>query len=75
MKFSPGMGNIWWREGKFFPIGAISIIVDPIYNSTLWNYSVWDLNFIIWVICFVMIELFIAKLNEILFSNKDANGL
>ena len=65
IEFSPGMGNIWWREGKFFPIGAVSMIVDPVYNLTLWNYSVWDLNFIIWLMFFIIIELFIAKLNEI----------
>ena len=40
IEFSPGMGNIWWRENRLFPMGAVSILVNPLYNITLWNPSV-----------------------------------
>ena len=62
IEFSPGMGNIWWREKKLFLTGAISMLVNPLHDTTLWNPSLWDLNFIVWLISFAFMDLSTKKL-------------
>ncbi len=62
IEFSPGMGNIWWREKRLFLTGAISMLVNPLHDMTLWNPSLWDLNFIVWLISFAFIDLSIKNL-------------
>ena len=29
IQFSPTMGNIWWRNEKFMPMGAVNVILYP----------------------------------------------
>ena len=61
IEFSPGMGNIWWRDNKLFLAGAVSMFVNPLHNTTLWSPSLWDLNFIVWLIGFAFIDLSIKN--------------
>lgn len=64
IEFSPGMGNIWWRDNKLFLTGAVSMLTEPLYNKTLWSPYLWDLNFVVWCVVFALISLSIRKLND-----------
>ena len=50
VQFSPQMGNIWWRNDYFSPLGAIKIIVYPLYEIKMWNIEFWDINYFIWLL-------------------------
>ena len=64
IEFSPGMGNIWWRDNKLFLTGAVSMLTEPLYNKTLWSPYLWDLNFVVWCVVFALISLSVRKLND-----------
>lgn len=50
IQFSPGMGNIWYRNNEYFsPMGAVHVILFPLQNIQMWLPNMWDLNYIIWV--------------------------
>ena len=49
VQFSPQMGNIWWRNDYFSPLGAIKIIAYPLYEIKMWNTEFWDINYFIWL--------------------------
>ena len=56
VQFSPGMGNIWYRNDEYFsPMGAINMIFAPFYVSHLWLPEFWDINFVIWSFLYVSI--------------------
>ena len=63
IEFSPGMGNIWWREKRLFLTGAVSMLAEPLYNKTIWSPYLWDLNFVVWCVVFALISLSVRKLN------------
>ena len=73
VQFSPQMGNIWWRNDYFSPMGAIKIIVYPLYEIKMWNMEFWDINYFIWLLFGVIIN-FIINLNDILYINGNGNG-
>jgi hypothetical protein len=62
---SPGMGNIWWRNGKFNPGGIIVFLTSPLYQSFLWYPSLWIHNWLIVVGTSVSIGLLISYFNLI----------
>lgn len=70
VQFSPQIGNIWWRNDYFSPMGAIKIIVYPLYEIKMWNVEFWDINYFIWVL-FGVIIYFIINLNDILYINEN----
>jgi len=56
IQFSPGMGNIWYRNGEYFsPMGAIKMIFYPLYSVEMWRFEMWDLNFFIWILSFICV--------------------
>jgi len=73
VQFSPQIGNIWWRNDYFSPMGAIKIIVYPLYEIKMWNIEFWDINYFIWLLFGVIIN-FIINLNDILYINENGNG-
>jgi|TARA_B110000285_G_C14642262_1_gene388149 hypothetical protein len=73
VQFSPQIGNIWWRNDYFSPMGAIKIIVYPLYEIKMWNMEFWDINYFIWLLFGVIIN-FIINLNDILYINENGNG-
>ena len=50
VQFSPQMGNIWWRNNYFSPLGVIKIIAYPLYEIKMWNIEFWDINYFIWLL-------------------------
>ena len=51
IQFSPGMGNIWYRNNEYFsPMGAIRVMVYPFYNAQMWYPNMWDINYFIWIL-------------------------
>ena len=70
VQFSPQIGNIWWRNDYFSPMGAIKIIVYPLYEIKMWNMEFWDINYFIWLLFGVIIN-FIINLNDILYINEN----
>ena len=50
IQFSPGMGNIWYRNNEYFSfMGAWNVIMFPLQNSAMWDISMWDINYFIWI--------------------------
>ncbi len=70
VQLSPQIGNIWWRNEYFTPMGAIKIIVYPLYEIKMWNVEFWDINYFIWLL-FGVIIYFIINLNDILYINEN----
>jgi hypothetical protein len=50
IQFSPQMGNIWWREGNFTPMGAIYVMLFPLKEIKMWSIEMWDINYFIWIV-------------------------
>jgi hypothetical protein len=50
IQFSPQMGNIWWREDHFTPMGAIYVMLYPLKEIKMWSIEMWDINYFIWII-------------------------
>ena len=44
------MGNIWWREDHFTPMGAIYVMLHPLKEIKMWNMEMWDINYFIWIV-------------------------
>lgn len=56
IQFSPGMGNIWYRNGEYFsPMGAVNVIFYPLYSVEMWRFEMWDLNFFLWILTFICV--------------------
>ena len=50
IQFSPGMGNIWYRNNEYFSfMGAWNVMMFPLQNSAMWDISMWDINYFIWI--------------------------
>ena len=55
IQFSPGMGNIWYRNNEYFsPMGAINMTLSPLYLYYMWYPSMWDINFFIWILLYIV---------------------
>jgi len=51
IQFSPGMGNIWYRNDEYFsPMGAVRVMIYPCYNVAMWYPNMWDINYFIWIL-------------------------
>jgi len=55
IQFSPGMGQIWIRNGSFMPRGAFNLIIYPFKNIRMWKPNVWDINYPMWIFVSVCI--------------------
>ena len=56
IQFSPGMGNVWYRNNEYFSfIGAWKVIVFPLENIDMWHYTLWDINYFIWVMFYILL--------------------
>ena len=44
------MGNIWWREDHFTPMGAIYVMLFPLKEIKMWSIEMWDINYFIWIV-------------------------
>lgn len=56
IQFSPGMGNIWYRNGEYFsPMGGVNVILYPLYSVEMWRFEMWDLNFFLWILTFICV--------------------
>jgi hypothetical protein len=65
IQFSPGMGNIWYRNNEYFsPMGAINMTLSPLYLYYMWYPSMWDINFFIWIIVYFLIDFNSLFINE-----------
>ena len=50
IQFSPGMGNIWYRNNEYFSfMGVWNVMMFPLQNSAMWDISMWDINYFIWI--------------------------
>ena len=54
LEYSPNLGNIWYRidstgNRKIMIKGAISVILYPFKNITLWYPNNWDLNYFVYL--------------------------
>lgn len=58
IQFSPQMGNVWWRENYFSPMGAINVILYPLKEVKMWNINMWDINYFIWLLVFFIFYAF-----------------
>ena len=64
IQFSPDMGNIWIRSGRFMPIGAIKLIFYPFKEKYMWLLpEMWIINYWIWMIPLFIVILFKNSLN------------
>ena len=56
IQFSPGMGNIWYRNNEYFSfMGAWKVIIYPLENNEMWHYTMWDINYFIWVMFYLLV--------------------
>ena len=44
------MGNIWWREDHFTPMGAIYVMLYPLKEIKMWSIEMLDINYFIWIV-------------------------
>ena len=59
IQFSPDMGNIWIRSGRFMPIGAFNLIIYPFKEVHMWLLpEMWIINYWIWMIPLFIVILF-----------------
>lgn len=62
IQFSPQMGNIWWRNDYFSPLGAFKVIIYPLQESKMWLPEFWDINYFIWLIVGLLLYVLCSKL-------------
>ena len=65
IQYSPGMGNIWYRNNEYFsPMGAFNVMIFPFHNLQMWYPTMWDINYIMWLLLGIVSNLildFISK--------------
>ena len=60
IQYSPGMGNIWYRNNEYFsPMGAVNVMIFPFRNLQMWYPTMWDINYIMWLLLGIVSNLFI----------------
>lgn len=62
VQFSPQMGNIWWRDYYFSPYGAYELMIYPLIESKMWTIEFWDINYFVWLISGIFINIIIMCL-------------
>lgn len=56
IQYSPGMGDIWYRNNEYYCfMGAWKVMIFPLQNNAMWNISMWDINYFVWIIVYVLI--------------------
>ena len=56
IQFSPGMGNIWYRNNDYYsPMGAVKMILAPLNLHYMWYPIMWDINFLIWILIYMIV--------------------
>ena len=56
IQYCPGMGDIWYRNNQYYCfMGAWKVMIFPLQNSAMWNISMWDINYFVWIIVYVLI--------------------
>ena len=56
VQFSPGMGNIWYRNNEYYSLmGALKMIYSPLYLHIMWYMNMWDMNFLIWILIYIIV--------------------
>ena len=50
VQFSSKMGNIWYRNGYFVLMGALNLIMYPLFEIRMWNPMLWDINYFMWML-------------------------
>lgn len=64
IQFSPGMGNIWYRNNEYFSfMGAWKVIIYPLENNEMWHYTMWDINYFVWIM-FYMLVIFLHHFHQ-----------
>jgi len=69
VQFSPQMGNIWWRNDYFSPMGGIHLMIYPLKEIQMWFPEFWDINYFIWLLFGVCIYITIFQIH--MFINKE----
>jgi hypothetical protein len=59
LELSPGMGNIWYRNNRLMPIGALRVMIYPFKNRQMWWPGVWDINYPVWLIFGYLLQYFV----------------
>lgn len=55
IQYSPGMGNIWYRNNEYYSFnGALKLILFPFNNIKMWYLEMWDLNYFVWIIIYFL---------------------
>lgn len=49
LELSPGLGNIWWRNGRFMPSSIVRMVTFCLTEKAVWRPSLWDLNYCMWL--------------------------
>jgi len=50
IQYSPGMGNIWYRNNEYFsPMGAYNVMIFPLQSVYMWRPDMWDINYFVWL--------------------------
>lgn len=49
LELSPGLGNIWWRDGRFMPMSILRMAGYALREPRIWLPDMWDLNYFVWV--------------------------
>ena len=56
VQFSPGMGDIWYRNNQYYCFkGAWNVMIFPLQHSAMWNISMWDINYFVWIAFYIFI--------------------
>lgn len=57
IQFSPGMGNIWYRNNEYYNFnGALKLILYPIFSIKMWYLEMWDINYFVWITIYFLLS-------------------
>lgn len=49
LELSPGLGNIWWRNGQIMPSSILRMAAYALREPRVWLPDMWDLNYFVWM--------------------------
>jgi len=49
LELSPGLGNIWWRNGQLMPMSILRMAIYALREPRIWLPDMWDLNYFVWL--------------------------
>lgn len=62
VQFSPSMGNIWYRCGRFSPQSAVALMRHPFVDPLMWRPSMWTINYPLWLVAATAVAWFVTVL-------------